>query len=198
MSPRTEVSTREVCGAGQLSSPAPTGRRELEMTRCSHPSGARLPVWVNRVVLPLCSHFRSPPINGHRQSSPVGPFRADIVAKVENRTTLKISRKSIFGLLCCCVALQRHYGGRLSILNETIWSLTSPRVKRISGSKNFRPPPQKDFCNNICQQRKSASHSITSAANARRDPGTSKPCVAVLRLIAKCVALSCCKHRGVR
>src|SRR4249919_469240 len=33
------------------------------------------------------------------------------VAKVENRTTLKISRKLIFGLLCCCVAFQRHYGG---------------------------------------------------------------------------------------
>jgi len=30
------------------------------------------------------------------------------VAKVENRTTLKISRKSIFGLLCRCVAFQRH------------------------------------------------------------------------------------------
>jgi hypothetical protein len=25
---------------------------------------------------PSASHFRSPPINGHRQSSPVGPFRA--------------------------------------------------------------------------------------------------------------------------
>jgi hypothetical protein len=24
-----------------------------------------------------------------------------------------------------------------------------PRIKRISGSKNFRSPPQKDFCNNI-------------------------------------------------
>ena len=35
------------------------------------------------------------------------------------------------------------------ILDETIWSLTSPRVERISGSKNFRSPPQKDFCNNI-------------------------------------------------
>ena len=30
---------------------------------------------------------------------------ADIVAKVENRTTQKISRKLIFGLLCGCVAL---------------------------------------------------------------------------------------------
>jgi hypothetical protein len=28
-------------------------------------------------------------------------------------------------------------------LDETIWSLTSSRVKRISGSKNFRSPPQK-------------------------------------------------------
>jgi hypothetical protein len=36
---------------------------------------------------------------------------ADIVAKVENRTTLKILRKSIIRLLCCCVAFQLHYGG---------------------------------------------------------------------------------------
>jgi hypothetical protein len=34
-------------------------------------------------------------------------------------------------------------------LDETIWSLTSPHVKRISGSKNFRSTPQKDFCNNL-------------------------------------------------
>jgi hypothetical protein len=26
----------------------------------------------------------------------------------------------------------------------------SPRAKRISGFKNFRSPPQKDFCNKIC------------------------------------------------
>ena len=36
---------------------------------------------------------------------------ADIVAKVENRTTLKISRKLIFRHLCCCIAFQRHYAG---------------------------------------------------------------------------------------
>ena len=36
------------------------------------------------------------------------PLCADIVAKVENRTTLKISRELIFGPLCYCVALQRH------------------------------------------------------------------------------------------
>src|SRR3982074_1508895 len=34
-----------------------------------------------------------------------------------------------------------------------MWSLTSPHVKRISGSKNFRSSPQKDFCNKIRQQR---------------------------------------------
>jgi hypothetical protein len=74
---------------------------------------------------------------------------ADIVAKVENRATRKISRKLIFGLLRRCVAFQRHYGDPWSILDETIWSLTSPLVKRISGSKKFRSSPQKDFCNNI-------------------------------------------------
>ena len=35
------------------------------------------------------------------------PLLADIVAKVEIEPTLKISRKLIFGLLCCCVAFQR-------------------------------------------------------------------------------------------
>jgi hypothetical protein len=39
------------------------------------------------------------------------PLLADFVAKVENRTALEISRKLIFGLLCCCVAFQRHDGG---------------------------------------------------------------------------------------
>jgi hypothetical protein len=34
--------------------------------------------------------------NGHRQPSLSGPKSADFVAKVENRTTLKISRKLIF------------------------------------------------------------------------------------------------------
>src|SRR6476661_3089353 len=80
------------------------------------------------------------------------PTRADIVAKVENRTTLKISRKLIFGLLCCCVAFQRGYEGPWSISDGSIWSLTSPRVKRNSGSKKFRSSPQKDFCNTIGQK----------------------------------------------
>jgi hypothetical protein len=55
--------------------------------------------------------FRSSPESGLKSGVAPCPKSADIVAKVENRTTLKISRKSIFGLLCCCVAFQRHYGG---------------------------------------------------------------------------------------
>src|ERR1700730_631855 len=73
----------------------------------------------------------------------------DTVAKVENRSAPKISRKLIFGRLCRCVAFQRHEEGPWSILGETISSLTSPRVKRISGSGNFCSSPQKGFCNSI-------------------------------------------------
>src|ERR1043166_6445156 len=74
---------------------------------------------------------------------------ADIVAKVENRATQKISRKSISELHCCCIACKRHYEGPWSILDKAMWALTSPPVRRISGSKIFRSPPRKDFCNNI-------------------------------------------------
>jgi hypothetical protein len=81
----------------------------------------------------------------HRMSASGG----NTVAKVENRTTLKISRKLIFRVLCCCLAIQHRYEGPWSILDESIWSLTSPRVKRISGSKKFRSSPQKDFFNTI-------------------------------------------------
>src|SRR5258708_6404189 len=44
-------------------------------------------------------------IRSHSSQVRVSPFRADIVAKVENRTTKKMSRKLIFGLLCGCAAL---------------------------------------------------------------------------------------------
>ena len=49
------------------------------------------------------------------------PLCADIVAKVENRATRKISRKLILALLPRCVAFQRQYGDPWSILDETIW-----------------------------------------------------------------------------
>jgi hypothetical protein len=54
-------------------------------------------------------------------------------------------------------------------LDETIWSLTSPRVKRISGSKNFRSPPQKDFCNNIGTKRTSCRGRSMSAPGGKAD-----------------------------
>ena len=66
------------------------------------------------------------------------------VAKVENRTTLKISRKLIFRLLCCCLAIRCRYEGPWSISGGSIWSLTSPRVRRVSGSKKFRSPARKE------------------------------------------------------
>src|SRR5258708_1623906 len=94
---------------------------------------------------------------------------ADTVAKVENRSAPKISRKLIFGRLCRCVAFQRHYGGPWSILDETIWSLTSPRVKRISGSRNFCYSPQKDFCNSIGTKRTCRGGLTMSAVEGRTD-----------------------------
>src|SRR5882724_4632371 len=45
------------------------------------------------------------------------------------------------------------YEGRWSCFCETMWSLTSPRAKRISGPKKFRSSPQKDFFNTIDHQR---------------------------------------------
>jgi hypothetical protein len=41
----------------------------------------------------LKSDFRCYPDNGHAATASAGPFCADFVAKVENRTTPKISRK---------------------------------------------------------------------------------------------------------
>ena len=94
----------------------------------------------------LTAYRRLPlrPINRYRCRASACLECADI-AKVENRATRKISRKLIFGLLRRCVAFQRHYGGPWSILDETIWFLTSPLVKRISGSEKLRSSPQKTF-----------------------------------------------------
>jgi hypothetical protein len=50
-------------------------------------------------------------IDPARDIRPAYERQSAFVAKVENRTTLKISQKLIFGLLCHCLAFQRHYGG---------------------------------------------------------------------------------------
>src|SRR6478752_5600636 len=106
------------------------------------------------------AHVGFTPESGLKSDIAPCPKSANIVAKVENRTTLEISRKLISRPLCYCLAIQRRYEGPWSILDESIWSLTSPRVQRISGSKKFRSPPQKDFCNNICQFRTHAPQQI--------------------------------------
>src|ERR1700726_3604901 len=96
--------------------PRPKNRRLGREFSCGSNSEVRARNWAVRLTLK----------NRHRQPGLSGPKSADIVAKVENRATRKISRKLIFGLLCRCVAFQRHYGGPRSILDEAIWSLTSP------------------------------------------------------------------------
>jgi len=99
------------------------------------------------------------------------PLRADTVAKVENRSALKISRKLIFGCIRDCVSFQRHWEDPWSILDETLWSPTSPHARCISGSKNFRSSPQKDFCNNISHKRMSSpNRSLVDAAMSNPRP----------------------------
>jgi hypothetical protein len=77
----------------------------------SNADQARGPLWVNRVG--FAGPRRLPVYPGERTFSGSRPCLkgADIVAKVENRATRKISRKLTFGLLSGCVAFQRHHGG---------------------------------------------------------------------------------------
>jgi hypothetical protein len=73
----------------------------------------------------------------------------DSVAKVENRTASKISRKMISRLLYRCKAQRGRYEGPWSFFWQAMWSLTSLSAKRISGPRKFRSSPAKDFCNSI-------------------------------------------------
>ena len=61
---------------------------------------------------------------------------------------------------------------------------TSPRVKRISGSKDFRSSPRKDFCNNIGTKRTYRVRSVVSALRGKaenmcsqRDPNRTFGCI---------------------
>jgi hypothetical protein len=45
---------------------------------------------------------------------------------------------------------------------ETMWSLASPRAKRISGPKKFRSSPKKDFFNTIGAKRTSRQNAYAS------------------------------------
>ena len=97
------------------------------------------------------------------------PLLADCVEKVENRTTPKISQKSIFGRLHCCKAPWRRYDGPWSFLSETMWSLTSMRAKRIGGPKKFRPSGEKDFFNKIGTSRTWSDVRLESANRSQAD-----------------------------
>jgi hypothetical protein len=58
----------------------PHGRTGRRLTSAMSFKMARkrtfLEVRVGSIASPAASHFQPPPINGHRQSGPVGPFRA--------------------------------------------------------------------------------------------------------------------------
>jgi hypothetical protein len=102
----------------------------------------------------------------------VRPLVADTVAKVENRTTLKISRKPIFRRLHCCKALQRRYEGPWSFLSETMRSLTSTHAKPISGPRKFRPSSEKDFFNTIGAKRTFARSAMSAKRFGLQTRGT--------------------------
>jgi hypothetical protein len=74
---------------------------------------------------------------------------ADTAEKVENRTTLKFSRKPMFRRFHRCSARYARYEGPWSFLCKTMWSLTSPRADRISGPEKFCSSARKDFFNSI-------------------------------------------------
>ena len=67
------------------------------------------PKWVKPVLTALKRDFRNTPESRHHQPDRPCQFRADIVAKVENWTTPKISRKQNFGRLRRCNTLWRRY-----------------------------------------------------------------------------------------
>jgi hypothetical protein len=79
-------------------------------------------------------------------------FAADIVTKVENRTTLKSRESRSLTFSAAASLFNATTGVRDRFWMKRFGPLASPLVKRISGSKNFRSSPRKDFCNNIGQK----------------------------------------------
>jgi hypothetical protein len=99
--------------------------------------------------------------------------------KFEHIRSLKVSNSAVNELWFCSRA-------RLTVLRllvkdgyfleeRCINAASSPRVKCISGSKNFRSPPQKEFYNNIGTNRTYRGGPLMSVVGAkpevvRRDP----------------------------
>jgi hypothetical protein len=49
-----------------------------------------------------------------------------------------------------------------------MWSLKSPRAKRICGPKKSHSSPKKDFFNNICQKQTCLTNEITEGTEVRK------------------------------
>jgi hypothetical protein len=67
--------------------------------------------WHQTDLPPQLPEVRYQGMSGPGSGMALGLSLTHFVVKVENRTTLKLSRKLTFGLLCCFVAFQRYYGG---------------------------------------------------------------------------------------
>jgi hypothetical protein len=89
------------------------------------------------------------------------PLLADRVEKLKNRATPKISQMSHAGDFSRCKALQNRYGRQRPLLPQLMWSLTSQRLRCISGPENFRSSAKKDFFNTIGAKRTLASADVT-------------------------------------
>src|SRR5689334_18542746 len=80
-------------------------------------------VWLDPGITPCCKSRKS--------NNPKNLAKVDLCASLLPRGFSVPLRRSVIDF------------------DETIWSLTSRRVKRISASRIFRSSPQKDFCNKI-------------------------------------------------
>jgi hypothetical protein len=92
-------------------------------------------------------------------------FCVDSVAKVENRTALKISRKLIFRPLYRCRVLQRRYEGPWSISGDGPSRLCARNASAVL--KLFRSSAKNDSFNTICRQRPFSNDELSCRSDAR-------------------------------
>ena len=79
------------------------------------------------------------------------PLRVDAVEKVENRTALQISRKTVFACRRFCKRLSDTYEALWSPSCDSTWSLTSARAACTGGAEKFGSPARKTFFDSIGQ-----------------------------------------------
>jgi hypothetical protein len=93
----------------------------------------------------------------------LSPLGADIVqkSKIEQPWKSREGRSLDFS------AAALFFNATTKVCDRFGWNdmvLPSARLKRISDSKNFCSPPQKDFCKNICQRQRSKNITDATAA----------------------------------